>query len=388
MIPILGRSWRTECSRRPRKRSPGWPNTCPASGGIFDRPTKQARLEELAKLTEDPEIWNDQARAQKIFKERTDLERQLDGWARLSTDVEEASLMLEMALEEEDEATAAEVAKQLVALRDEIRDMDVQRLLGREGDDASAIVEIHPGAGGLDAQDWGSMLMRMITMWAERQGYKVQTMDMQPGDEAGIKSCTLGVNGQYAYGQLKCEAGVHRLVRISPYDASARRHTSFAAVDVYPDIQDDIQIDINESDLRIDTYRASGAGGQHVNVTDSAVRITPAPTGIVVQCQNERSQHKNKSQAMKVLRARLYEKELQEREEKFAANQAKKKSVEWGSQIRSYVLQPYRLAKDHRTGLGQGNVDKVLDGEITEFIEAYLAVLAGEAEVAEDEELD
>ncbi len=296
--------------------------------------------------------------------------------------------MLELAEEEQDGDAADEVRQQLSELREAIREIDVKRLLGREGDDASAIVEFHPGAGGLDAQDWGETLLRMITMWAEHQGFKVKTLDLQPADEAGIKSATIGVEGAYAYGQLKCEAGVHRLVRISPFDASARRHTAFCAIDVYPDIRDDIEIEINENDLRIDTYRASGAGGQHVNVTDSAVRITHIPTGIVVQCQNERSQHKNRSQALKVLRARLYERELREREEKYQAQQAQKKKVEWGSQIRSYVLHPYRMAKDHRTGVTIGNVDKVLDGDLTEFIEAYLAVLAGEAEAVDDDEME
>jgi len=309
----------------------------------------------------------------------------IDGWQGLHTEVDEALLLLEMAEEEEDADSAAEVQSQLRALRDRVREIDVQRLLGREGDDASAIVEVHPGAGGLDAQDWAGMLLRMLTMWSERQGYKVKEIEVQPGDEAGIKSATIGVAGDLAYGHLKCEAGVHRLVRISPFDASARRHTAFAAVDVYPDIEDDIEIEIDEGDLRIDTYRSSGAGGQHVNVTDSAVRITHEPTGIVVQCQNERSQHKNKSQAMKVLRARLYERELREREEKLAAQQAQKKRVEWGSQIRSYVLHPYQLVKDHRTGVQAGSVDRVLDGDLNAFIEGYLAVLAGEAEVVEDD---
>jgi len=293
--------------------------------------------------------------------------------------------MLELAEEEEDEATAAEVRAQLPGLREQIREIDVERLLGREGDANSAILEVHPGAGGLDAQDWGEMLLRMYTMFAEKNGFKARVLDLLPAEEGGIKSATLSIDGPFAYGQLKCEAGVHRLVRISPFDASSRRHTSFAAIDVYPDIDEDIEVEINDGDLRIDTYRASGAGGQHVNVTDSAVRITHEPTGIVVQCQNERSQHKNRAQALKVLKARLYERELKEREEKIAAQQAKKKKVEWGSQIRSYVLQPYRMVKDHRTGVTKGDVDRVMDGDLTEFIEAFLAVLAGEAEAYEDD---
>jgi len=363
-------------------------STRSASGGIFDLDAKGERLDELSRIVEDPDLWKDPARAQKILKERTAIERAIQRYRQLATEIEEADLLLQMAIEEEDDDTAAEVQSQLPPLREQIREADVERLLGREGDGSSAIVEIHPGAGGLDAQDWAEMLLRMMTMFGEKNGFKVRTMDLLPADEGGIKSATLSIDGPFAYGQLKCEAGVHRLVRISPFDASARRHTAFAAIDVYPDLDDDIEIEVNENDLRIDTYRASGAGGQHVNVTDSAVRITHLPTNIVVQCQNERSQHKNRSQALKVLRARLYERELQEREEKYAAQQAQKKKVEWGSQIRSYVLHPYRMVKDHRTGVTEGNVDRVLAGDLTAFIEAYLAVLAGEAEVAADEQMD
>ena len=337
-------------------------------------------------MIEDPDLWNDPARAQKLLRERTHIERTVTGWEGLQTRTDEALLMLDLAVEERDEGTAAEVRAQLPAIREQIREIDVKRLLGREGDINSAILEVHPGAGGLDAQDWGEKLLRMYTMFAEKNGFKARVLDLLPAEEGGIKSATLSIDGPFAYGQLKCEAGVHRLVRISPFDASSRRHTSFAGIDVYPDIDDDIEIEVNENDLRIDTYRASGAGGQHVNVTDSAVRITHEPTGIVVQCQNERSQHKNRSQALKVLKARLYERELKEREEKFAVQQAKKKRVEWGSQIRSYVLQPYRMVKDHRTGVSKGDVDRVLDGDLTEFIEAFLAVLAGEAEAVEDSE--
>ncbi len=349
---------------------------------------KRDRLDELSRELEDPDLWNDPKRAQTLLKERTRTERTIQGWEQLQTQVGESALMLEMAEEEEDEDTAAEVVSQLDAMRNIVREMDVERLLGREGDENPAIVEVHPGAGGLDSQDWAEMLLRMVTRWGEQNDCKVRMLDLLPAEEGGIKSATVSLDGAYAYGRFKCEAGVHRLVRISPFDASSRRHTSFAAIDVYPDIQDDIEIEVNEVDLRIDTYRASGAGGQHVNVTDSAVRITHIPTGIVVQCQNERSQHKNKAQALKVLKARLYERELKEREEKVAAQQAQKKSVQWGSQIRSYVLHPYRMAKDHRTGVTIGNVDRVLDGDLTEFIEAYLAVLAGEAEVVEDDNTD
>jgi len=250
--------------------------------------------------------------------------------------------------------------------------IEVRRMLGGEHDGLNAIVSIHPGAGGTEAQDWADMLLRMYSRWAEKRGFKMETLDYQPGEEAGIKSVTFTVSGEYAYGYLKAEVGVHRLVRISPYDANKRRHTSFVSVFVYPEIEEDVEVEINEADLRVDTYRASGAGGQHVNKTDSAIRITHLPTGIVVQCQNERSQHKNRATAMKLLRARLYELKLREQEEKMGEFHKDKRAIEWGSQIRSYVLQPYRLVKDHRTGIEIGNVDAVLDGGIDPFIEAYL----------------
>jgi peptide chain release factor 2 len=245
-------------------------------------------------------------------------------------------------------------------------------MLGGENDPNNAIVSIHSGAGGTEAQDWSEMLLRMYLRWAERKGFKAEIIDYLPGEEAGVKSVTFTVNGEYAYGYLKAESGIHRLVRISPFDAGKRRHTSFSSLFVYPEIKEDIVVEINEDDLRIDTYRSSGAGGQHVNKTDSAVRITHLPTNIVVQCQNERSQHKNKAMAMKVLKARLYELKRREQEEKMEQLHSTKKDIAWGSQIRSYTLQPYRLAKDHRTNLEVGNVDAVLDGDIDPFIEAYL----------------
>jgi len=250
--------------------------------------------------------------------------------------------------------------------------MELQRLLGGEHDAGNAIVTLHPGAGGTEAQDWAEMLLRMYLRWTERHGYRVELVDQQPGEGAGIKSATFTVEGAYAYGYLKAEAGIHRLVRISPFDANARRHTSFASVFVFPELDDDIEVEIDEADLRIDTYRSSGAGGQHVNKTDSAVRLTHLPTGIVVACQNERSQHKNKSMAMKILRARLYELEQQKQHEKMAELSKTKKDIAWGSQIRSYVLHPYRLVKDHRTGVEVGNADGVLDGDLDAFIEEYL----------------
>jgi peptide chain release factor 2 len=307
----------------------------------------------------------------------------------------EAASDIESALELVDGADfheAAEVFRELETLdslrraEEEAKALEIQRLLGDEGDDAGAILEINSGAGGTDASDWASMLKRMYLRWAERQGYKVRLVDEQSHDEAGIKSCTLEISGPYAYGYLKAEIGVHRLVRISPFDAAARRHTAFASVAAYPDVEDDIEIDINPADLRIDTYRASGAGGQHVNTTDSAVRITHLPTGIVVSCQNERSQHKNKSTAMKVLKARMYQAELEKQREVADATRAGQKKIEWGSQIRSYVMQPYHLVKDTRTHFENSQVDKVLDGDLTPFMEAWLAQRAGVAAAAAAEQ--
>jgi peptide chain release factor 2 len=250
--------------------------------------------------------------------------------------------------------------------------IELSQILGEADDRRNAIVSLHPGAGGTEAQDWAEMLLRMYLRWADRKGYRKEILEYQPGEEAGVKSVTFTVEGEYAYGYLKAEAGIHRLVRISPFDANSRRHTSFASVFVYPEIDDTIKVEINENDLRVDTYRSSGAGGQHVNKTDSAVRITHLPTGIVVACQNERSQHKNRAMAMKILRSRLYELEIEKQKEKMEAYHKTKKDIAWGSQIRSYVLHPYRMVKDHRTGIEVGNADAVLDGDLDQFIQAYL----------------
>jgi peptide chain release factor 2 len=260
----------------------------------------------------------------------------------------------------------------LAAVALALADIELKEILGGPDDQSNAIVSLHPGAGGTEAQDWAEMLLRMYLRWADQKGYKTEIMEYQPGEEAGVKSVTITVEGEYAYGHLKAEAGIHRLVRISPFDANSRRHTSFASVFVYPEIDETVKVEIIESDLRIDTYRASGAGGQHVNKTDSAVRITHLPTNIVVACQNERSQHKNKAMAMKILRSRLYELELEKQREKMETYHKTKKEIAWGSQIRSYVLHPYRMVKDHRTGLEIGNADGVLDGNIERFIQAYL----------------
>lgn len=319
-----------------------------------------------------PGFWDNPEAGKPIVKERAILGDILETWDRFSKDVEECELLFEMALEENDEATVHEVVRKIKELLKELRSLEIRQMLGEENDKENAIVSINAGAGGTEAQDWVEMLLRMYLRWCERRHFNVEMVDMLEGEEAGIKSVTFTVNGLYAYGYLKAESGIHRLVRISPFDASGRRHTSFAAVFVYPDVEDNITVDIKSSDLRIDTYRASGAGGQHVNKTSSAVRITHLPTGIVVQCQNEKSQHRNRDIAMKVLRARLYEREKRVQEEKLQEVHDNLEDIAWGNQIRSYVLQPYRLIKDHRTNVEKGDVDKVLDGELDDFVEAYL----------------
>ena len=299
---------------------------------------------------------------------------QLSGFEKLEKALDEARLFLGMAEEEgvDDSEAAQETETALEAARTEIERQELQVMLGGEHDRLGAIVSIHPGAGGTEAQDWAEMLLRLYMRWAERRGFATELADLQPGEGGGIKSATITVDGDYAYGYLKAEAGIHRLVRISPFDANARRHTSFASVFVFPAIDDKVEVVINPADLRIDTFRASGAGGQHVNKTDSAVRFTHLPTNIVVTCQNERSQHKNRAMAMKILRARLFELEERKRREELEKFSKDKKEIAWGSQIRSYVLHPYQLVKDHRTGVEIGNTNAVLDGAIDEFIEAFL----------------
>ncbi|QDG54334.1 peptide chain release factor 2 [Persicimonas caeni] len=349
--------------------------------GIFDLPQKQARLEELDAISQDPSFWDDSDRAQELMKERGEIEGLLEKFDAQQTNVEEARVFIELSEEVGgDEDSLAEARNLLQQTEREVESLETRRMLGGEHDDHNAIFSINSGAGGTESQDWADMLLRMYLRYMEKKGWKAEITDKQDGEEAGIKGADILVKGEYAYGMLKAEAGVHRLVRISPFDSSSRRHTSFAAVSVAPEIDDDIEIEINDSDLRIDTYRASGAGGQHVNRTDSAVRITHQPTGIVVQCQNERSQHKNRATAMKILRAKLYEKELREREERAAAEHSEQKDVAFGSQIRSYVLHPYKQVKDLRTGVTIGNTDSVLDGDLDEFIEAYLLQQGGETE--------
>ncbi|SFM93239.1 bacterial peptide chain release factor 2 (bRF-2) [Thermodesulforhabdus norvegica] len=318
------------------------------------------------------DFWSRPEESKNIVKERAELSDVVQRWEGIKREVEECEILLDLAVEEEDEQTLQEIADKAVKLKKELRSLELERLLDGENDGRNAIVSIHAGAGGTEAQDWAEMLLRMYTRWCERKGYKVEIVDMLDGEEAGIKNVTFTVSGKYAYGFLKAESGIHRLVRISPFDASGRRHTSFAAVFVYPEIDDEIVIDIKPSDLRIDTFRASGAGGQHVNKTSSAVRITHLPTGIVVTCQNEKSQHRNREIAMRILRARLYELERKKQQEKLQEIHDNLDEIAWGNQIRSYVLQPYRLVKDHRTNIERGDVDNVLDGDIDQFIEAYL----------------
>jgi peptide chain release factor 2 len=322
-----------------------------------------------------PEFWNEGGEAEAL-RERSALQARIEAAQRLEADLADAEALVELAEEGEEEASAM-ARDALRVLVDELTAIEIRHLLGDPDDVRPAILEIHPGAGGTESQDWAAILLRMYSRWAEAQRYKLEVIDEVPGEEAGLKSATLRIEGPFAFGYLKGETGVHRLVRISPFDASSRRHTSFASVLVSPEIDDAIEITIDEKDLRIDTYRSSGAGGQHVNVTDSAVRITHLPTGIVVQCQAERSQHRNRAMAMNVLRARLYEAEKVKQREQVEARHDKKE-IGFGSQIRSYVLHPYRMAKDHRTQIEIGDTDSVLDGRLEPFIEAYLKQLAGD----------
>ncbi|NMM43017.1 peptide chain release factor 2 [Rhodospirillaceae bacterium KN72] len=331
------------------------------------------RLEELNARSEDPDLWNDPEAAQKVMRERASLESRINGFLSLQNGLNDNVEMIELAEIEGDDDLIAEAEASLSDLRDEAAKQQLKSMLSGEADGNDCFLEVHAGAGGTESQDWASMLYRMYSRWADQHGYKVELMEESPGEEAGIKSATLQIKGDSAYGWLKTEGGVHRLVRISPYDSAARRHTSFSSVKVYPVIDDSIEIEINDSELRVDTYRASGAGGQHVNRTDSAVRITHIPTGIVVQCQNDRSQHKNRAQAMKMLQARLYEAELKKREAAAQDEFEAETEIGWGRQIRSYVLQPYQMVKDLRTGVETSNTGAVLDGDIDAFLEASLA---------------
>ncbi len=309
--------------------------------------------------------------AKDILRERARIIDLIESWEGLEQEFEDTKTLFELAIDEEDEATLNEVTIRFKELLQNVQEEEIKLFLSGKHDISNAIITIHAGAGGTEAQDWVEMLLRMYLRWAEKHRYKTKIIDILAGEEAGIKSVTFTVEGPYAYGHLRAEAGIHRLIRISPFDASGRRHTSFASVSVIPEIEDDIQVEIRQEDLKIETMRASGHGGQHVNKTESAVRITHLPTGIVVQCQNERSQHRNKAIAMKILKARLYELERRKRDEERQRLYGEKKDIAWGSQIRSYVLHPYRLVKDHRTGVESGNVEAVLDGALDEFIRAY-----------------
>jgi peptide chain release factor 2 len=343
-----------------------------SSGGVFDLSGLRSRAETLAREAASPDLWSDRERAERLLREKRGLEREIELFDGLERSLEEVSVLLELAEEAGDAETRAEAAAQLGKAEEVLEEAELRRLLGGEHDAGNAILSINSGAGGTDAADWAEMLLRMYTRWAERHGFGIEVLDLQPGEEAGLRGVTLTVSGDHAYGYLKTEEGVHRLVRISPFDSQARRHTAFASVAVWPEIDDSIEVDIEDKDLRVDTYRAGGAGGQHVNKTDSAVRLTHLPTGIVVQCQNERSQHKNRASAMKVLRARLYEQARREQEEKLAALRGEKLEIGFGSQIRSYTLHPSQRVKDHRTGEEVGNAQGVLDGAIDGFIRATL----------------
>jgi peptide chain release factor 2 len=328
---------------------------------------------------QDPAFWSRPEESRKVLERRRVTERKVKLLRRMRRDGEELATWREL-LAEDAGAVESEVREFVARLEQELAAVELELKMSGPDDERSAIMALHPGAGGTESQDWAEMLLRMYLRWAERHGFAVEILDRLEGEEAGIKSVTLAVRGEHAYGYLRGENGVHRLVRISPFDAAKRRHTSFASVYVYPEIDDDVSVEILDKDLRVDTYRSSGAGGQHVNVTDSAVRITHLPTNIVVTCQNERSQHKNRASAMKILRARLYDLEIQKRNEEQAAREGEKREIGFGSQIRSYVLHPYRMVKDHRTGFEVGDADRVLDGDIDPFIEAWLKSQMGAAQ--------
>jgi peptide chain release factor 2 len=342
-------------------------------GGVFDWDRANVRLDELNALVENPNFWNDSEKAQKLMRERNKLASAIEGIVALERDLKDTIELAEMADAEGDEAMVEDARRTLNEVHKRAAKAELEALLSGEADANDCYVEINSGAGGTESQDWAEMLLRMYARWANAHGYKVEELEYQGGDTAGIKSATLLVKGENAYGWLKTEAGVHRLVRISPYDSNARRHTSFASVWVYPVIDETIEIEINEKDVRIDTYRSSGAGGQHVNKTDSAVRLTHMPSGIVVACQSERSQHKNRATAWDMLRARLYERDLQAREAKADALESQKTEIGWGRQIRSYVLQPYQMVKDLRTGVETSDTQGVLDGDLDAFMAASLA---------------
>lgn len=345
-----------------------------ANWGIhFDLPGIEKELEELDQKASEPEFWNDTEKSQKILQRTKTLRSKLDYFSRLKSDCEDVLTLAELGLDEKDESVFEEVSGSFTAVKSRYEKLRLETLLTGEYDMNNAIFTLHAGAGGTEAMDWVQMLFRMYMRWGERNGFEMKVLDMLDGEEAGIKSVTVEVIGEYAYGFLKPEKGVHRLVRISPFDASGRRHTSFASMDVMPELDDSVTIDISPDDLKMDVFRSSGAGGQHINKTSSAVRITHLPTGIVVACQNERSQFQNRDMAMKMLKAKLLELKEKEQEEKINQIKGEQMDIAWGSQIRSYVFCPYTLVKDHRTNYEEGNIQKVMDGGIDEFLEAYLS---------------
>ncbi len=341
-------------------------------GGLFDLDTKKQRIEELELDMTAPGFWDDQASAQKVINEVNGLKSYVGAFEEIAQQLEDLEVSHELVKEENDEELFEELDKETQALMKAVSEFELQMLLSDPYDANNAILELHPGAGGTESQDWASMLLRMYQRWAEQKNFQVETLDYLAGDEAGVKSVTLLIKGHNAYGYLKAEKGVHRLVRISPFDSSGRRHTSFVSCDVLPEITDDVDVDIKNEDIKIDTYRASGAGGQHVNKTDSAVRLTHIPTNIIVTCQSERSQIKNRETAMKMLKAKLYQVELEKQQQELADIRGEQKEIGWGSQIRSYVFHPYTMVKDHRTNVEAGNAQGVMDGDLEPFIDAYL----------------
>ena len=361
--------WKPLRSRNAWKR---WTAAWTDSGGIFDVEIKRNRIEELNQLMASPDFWNDQGGAQSTVRELKTARATVQEFDALAVAVTDAIALLELAEDEADVATLADVAETLETLATRVDALELKSLLSEEQDHLNAVVSIHPGAGGTESQDWAEMLLRMYLRWAERSGFQTTMLDYQVGDEAGLKDATFEVTGDFGFGYLKSESGVHRLVRISPFDSSGRRHTSFASVFVFPEVDETVEVEILDSEIRIDTFRASGAGGQHVNKTDSAIRLTHLPSGIVVSSQNERSQHRNRDNAFKILRARLYAAKLEEERKKLDTLYEQKMEIAWGSQIRSYVFQPYTLVKDHRTNHEVGDVQRVMDGDIDGFIDAWL----------------
>ncbi|SFD96732.1 bacterial peptide chain release factor 2 (bRF-2) [Lentibacillus persicus] len=341
-------------------------------GGLFDLDVKRQRIKELEMEMSDPAFWNDQNKAQKMINENNSLKQYVEGFDSLEEQLESMEVSYELVKEENDQELFDDLEKDLTALREEMNAFELQMLLSEPYDQNNAILELHPGAGGTESQDWASILLRMYQRWAESKNFSVEILNYLPGDEAGVKNVTLWIKGHNAYGYLKAEKGVHRLVRISPFDSSGRRHTSFASCDVMPEMDDSVDIEIKSEDINIDTYRASGAGGQHVNTTDSAVRITHLPTKTIVTCQSERSQIQNRERAMKMLRSKLYQLELERQQQEIDELRGEQREIGWGSQIRSYVFHPYTMVKDHRTNVEAGNAQGVVDGELDQFIDAYL----------------